>query len=384
MPSKGPILVIVLLALLIIFLITSPSQTPKLAEMSFEELKVYFADLAKQKGAPYAFEVLKTSAVPPDTDMHLLGHVVGDELYAQMGAEGIKICTQDFRNACSHSIVVGQFSDKGEEALAEIAQACQKAPGGRGAYLMCYHGLGHGILAYTGYDFPQTINLCQKVGTQEHNFLEYPECVSGAVMEIISGGGHDRPLWSKQRAKYLKADHPTNICSPPLMPEEARGRCYDYLTPYLWEAIGADINKPTETDFKTSFTLCSQIAEAGYQNICYGGFGKEFVALSQDKDIRKVDQMDEKKLKKVVNWCNVAPHNQAVKECLDGALRSLFWGGENDVTVSLRFCHIISNPQNQQHCFLNLIDQVDFYIKDPKYRASFCQKLPVEFASQCQ
>lgn len=351
--------------------------------LSFDELKKYFTNLANQKGAKYAYEELKTADVLPGTDMHLLGHVVGDVLYKQQGAEGIQICTEDFRNACSHSIVVGLFTDKAETALAEIERACQKAPGGLGAYIMCYHGLGHGILAYTGYDFSQTLNLCQKTGTKNHSNREYPECMSGAVMEIISGGGHDRETWAKQRPKYLKADSPLSICSVDFMPEEARGRCYDYLTPYLWEAVGADINSPTDLDFKKSFQLCNQITEDHYQSICFGGFGKEFVGLAQERDIRRVDQMNDTSLKKVVNWCNLAPNNQAVTACLGSALSSIFWGGENDVSAAIRFCHVISDAENQKNCFQNLIGQVSFYIKDPKYRESLCQKLPSQFNTEC-
>lgn len=378
-----------MILLLVVWLIglsrnSGSTQKLQLSEMTFAQLKIYFTDLANQKGAKIAFEVLKTATFSPNTDMHLLGHVVGDVLYKQQGAEGIQICTEDFRNACSHSIVVGLFSDKGDTALSEIEKACQKAPGGLGAYIMCYHGLGHGILAYTGYDFSQTIKLCQKTGTKNYSNREYPECVSGAVMEIISGGGHDRETWGKQRPKYLKIDNPLYICSENFMPEEARGRCYDYLTPYLWEAVGADLNSPKEVDFKKSFELCNQITEAAYRNICMGGFGKEFVGLSQSRDIRRVDQMDEGKLKKVVNWCNLAPNDQAVAACLDSALSSIYWGGENDVAASIRFCSAISDAQNHKNCFQNLIGQVGNYIKDPKYRESFCTKIPIFLTNECQ
>ena len=96
---------------------------------SFSDLRDFFQDIAKEKGAEYAFEVLKQADVPSNTDMHLMGHAVGDILYQQKGLEGIKICTDDFRNACSHSIVVGLFSDNGDKALPEIAQACRQASG---------------------------------------------------------------------------------------------------------------------------------------------------------------------------------------------------------------------------------------------------------------
>lgn len=357
-------------------------QTPKLSEMSFDQLKKYFTDLANQKGAKQAFEVLKTENLPPNTDLHLLGHVVGDVLYKQQGIAGIRICTEEFRNACSHSVVVGLFSEKGEAALPQITQACKQAPGGGGAYTMCFHGLGHGILAYTDYDLEKAISICQKTGGQ----AESAQCTSGTIMEIISGGDHDKPLWSRQRQKYLSKDNPFYPCSADFMPEVGKHLCYNYLTPHLWEAVGADINRPVESDFSKSFALCNLMPEKDlqYQSDCFGGFGKEFTTLAQNKDIRKIDTMSDEQFLKVVNWCSIADDIAGVDACLLQALSSIFWGGENDRSASIRFCQVMADADYQKNCFLNLIGQVSFYINDPKYRQAFCKDLPKEFMGECK
>jgi len=368
--------------ILVFLALSSSKQSVKLSEMSFDELKIYFTNLAKQKGAKHAFEVLKKAEVSVDTDMHLLGHVVGDELYQQEGLNGIKLCTEDFRNACSHSIVVGFFTDQGEAALPQISQACQQAPGGSGAYTMCFHGLGHGILAFVNYDLEKAIQICQGTPGQP----EISQCISGTIMEIISGGGHDKTLWGKQRQKYLFAENPFYVCSADFMPEMGKQLCFNYLTPYLWEAVGADINKPTEADFAKSFALCQTIPsiDQQYINGCFGGFGKEFTTLAQNKDIRKIDQMSDEQFATVDRWCELAKDIEGIKACLEQALSSIFWGGENDPAASIRFCKVINNPGNQKNCFLNLIGQVSFYIKDDKYKQAFCEDLPAEFNDECK
>ena len=227
----------------------------ELVGLDYSDLKDYFTELANNKGAEYALNVLKIAPIKPGVDMHLLGHAVGDILYKQQGVSGIKVCTPDFRNACSHTIVVGLFYDKGDKALSEIAQACQDAPGGKGAYTMCFHGLGHGVLAYTGYNLEKTIKLCEKTATLEHRRREYIECVGGAVMEIIGGGGHDPDLWEKQSKKYLGTGDPLYPCNADIMPSETRGQCYIYITPHLFNVAGADMGRPTESDFKKAFNL---------------------------------------------------------------------------------------------------------------------------------
>jgi hypothetical protein len=107
---------------------------------SFQKLSDRFTSLAQAKGGVYAFDVLKIASLPPNTDLHLLGHVVGDILYKQKGVAGMLDCTQDFRNACSHAIVIGTLNEFGpSKGLSLIHDACAKAPGGSGAYTMCYH-----------------------------------------------------------------------------------------------------------------------------------------------------------------------------------------------------------------------------------------------------
>jgi hypothetical protein len=109
------------------------------------------------------------------------------------------------------------------------------------------------------------------------------------------------------------------------------------------------------------------------------------VGLVQERDIRRVDQMDEGKLKKIVGWCNLAHDSQGIKACLGSALSSIYWGGENDRSASIRFCGAIDDDgEYQKYCFQNLIGQVSAFIKDSKYRSSFCQEIPDEFNNECK
>lgn len=355
---------------------------------SFPELAGYFKKLAEKKGGAYAFDVLRTAPMPPNIDLHLLGHVVGDVLYKQEGVAGMHVCTNDFRNACSHSIVVGLFFDKGEKALAEIAEACRKAPGGSGAYTMCFHGLGHGIVAYAGYDLKRGVGLCEKTGTPEYHDRESVECVGGSIMELISGGFHDREQWVKQRKIYFSPHDPLSPCDKDFMPRQARGQCYTYLTPYLWEAVGADPGNPTEKDFVKSFQLCENLprGEAGERDACTGGFGKEFVGLVQGRDIRSgsIAAISDARLRQIYVWCRLAHDARGTSMCSEHALAALYWGGENDRSIALRYCGIITSPADQKQCYESLIGSVASYISDKNYRSAFCSEVPDAFTAQCK
>ncbi len=353
---------------------------------SFHTLQDYFTKLAQAKGAPYAYEILRRAALPPDTDLHLLGHVVGDVLYKQQGVDGIKICTQEFRNACSHAIVVGAFYDNGEAALPLIAQACQQAPGGPGAYGMCFHGLGHGVLASVSYDEKKAIALCKKVGTPERFNEEYKQCVSGTIMELTGGGDHDKALWAVERMKYLSATDPLAPCDRSYMPEEVKPMCYVYLTPHFFEMNGGSLFHPGGREFTQAFSYCSSIPAQEIQNrsSCFGGIGKELPTLAMARDIRVIDQIPPEKLALVYSWCALGKTNEATGGCVRQVVESLFWGGENDPKGAALFCAGIPAGAIHDVCTGELFQAATYFlIPADKKRDRICGTLQGDDRRSC-
>lgn len=352
---------------------------------SFGDISQYFKNLAEKESAEYAFTVLAQASLPTNIDIHLLGHIIGDELYKQQGLKGISICTDDFRNACSHSIVIGTLLEKGEEALSDISEICRKAPGGSGAYTMCFHGLGHGVLAYTDYELEKAVLLCKKTGTPEYNNREYMECVGGTAMEMI-GGVHDKAVRIEKSKEYFKENDALYPCNADFMPVEVRAICYLYLTPHLFEAAGGDLGNPTPRDFEGAFQLCDVIPEEDTFNrdACFGGFGKEFTVLANDRDVRNIERMNAQQLKTVYDWCTLAEHEDGILSCINSAVKSLYWGGENDSLVAIRLCRVIDSQKRQGFCFERLINEVNFYISDVAYRREFCTQVPTAYDIMCK
>ncbi len=352
---------------------------------TFPEVSAYVQNLAKKKGALYAYEFLKTAKLPPNTDMHLLGHVVGDELYRQRGKDGIHVCTEDFRNACSHAIVVGLFLEQGEVALDEIRHACEQAPGGRGAYTMCYHGLGHGILAAVEYEMPEAVRLCALARDGYESDGAAEQCISGAVMEIISGGFHNPALWEERSKKYLSLKNVFLPCTAAYMPERAKPFCYQYLTPHLIRAVGGSLENPKESDIAAAAALCQHVPELdqAYQDYCFEGFGKEFVVLSRGRDIRHDRSVSEESLRKVIAWCSLVATENGKYSCQRQAISSLIWGGENDPAPAARFCSLLFSTTEQNRCYEHLIGIEFFYISDKRALLRFCNLLPEARRSEC-
>lgn len=350
----------------------------------FKEYAQYFYDLAQEKGGAYAYQVLKSASFTLGTDMHLLGHVVADEIYKQEGVEGIAVCDHDFRNACSHAIVVGVFLEQGLEGLEDIRQACLKAPGGKGAYGMCFHGLGHGVLAYHEYNMEEAVATCEQL-RESTGRAESIECVGGIVMEMMSGV-NDREAWERESPRYLSDEDPLNPCNLEFMPEEAEPMCYNYATPRLFEAAGASLAAPTPADYEKAFPLCELIPEDETRNreACYGGFGKEFVVLSKGRDVRNIEHMSDAELSRVHDWCQLAGNAFGTEACIRASVNSLFWGGENDRAIGIRFCALMEQGPYQSLCVEHLTGNVSYYIQDGGYRAAFCSELPLQYQDACR
>lgn len=351
-------------------------------DWSFTELSNYFRRLAEKKGAPYAFDVLLAAPLPSGTDVHLLGHTVGNVLYAQQGITGIRECTQDFRNACAHSVVIGALLEHGEGALGDIAAACAAAPGGSGAYTMCFHGLGHGVLAYTGYELEKAVEMCSRMGTTAYQQREYAECVGGAVMEM-NDGVHDPQVWLAQRDTYFRDDDPLYPCTASFMPREVQDVCYTYLTPRLLRAVGIGLDAPVDSDWSRAFALCAPlVGDSRLRDACYGGFGKEFVTLVRGRDVRDVGAMAEAELSVVRSLCSQAGIHSGEAACLTHALYSLFWGGENRPDASFRFC-AIADGDAQDTCYRELAGQIAYYQGGMPKGAALCERLPERYRSSC-
>lgn len=354
---------------------------------AYQELADYVTTIAEQKGAPYAYGVLRVAPIPESIDIHLLGHAVGDVLYAQRGVDGITECAHDFRNACSHAIVTGLFSENGEAAFPEIAEICERAPGGQGAYALCYHGLGHGVLAYVGYDFSRAVSICKHAETAYYHRGAYQECVGGAVMEMLGTGSHNKALWEMQRKRYFNEENPTALCSGLWMDDIARPTCYQYLTPYLLIAVGSGLNGAVNEDYQKAFLLCNRIpeTEVASRNACYAGFGKEFVAFVPGPSMKNASpsSLADHQFKKIYERCLLADNIAGVRSCIRGVLNTLYWGGEYPDVAAIQFCSLIVDDTYQEACFSHLIGAVLRYVSNSSERSSFCGRLPLPYQDQC-
>lgn len=369
---------------------------PEIAELTqvtweYAVYRDYFVALAKEKGAMYAFAVLREAPIPAGVDIHRLAHFIGFEYYEEVGLDGMAGCPQDFRNACSHAVVTEAFIEKGSVALKDIAQACTEAPGGATAYALCFHGVGHGILAYLDYDFEEAVNQCRQVydfvaatdPKAEESAIWY-ECIGGATMELSQG---DHNPSSKERIKkmYYPDSDILMPCSAPYMPDGPRPACYAYITGRFLTAAGAKRGLPSPEAYPEALAYCEQIPkeDARDRRGCYGGFGVDFIFFASG-DARRLERMSEEALASVHEWCMMAPNNDGRQACTVGALDTVFWGGQSMSDGALTFCRITPDPGIRNACYKSLVSSARYvYMDSPDKLAEVCAEVPEALREEC-
>ena len=166
------------------------------------------------------------------------------------------------------------------------------------------------------------------------------------------------------------------------MPDEAKYFCYTYITPFIFDAAGMTRGQADASVFEKSFTYCAAVPEEENRHVCYAGMGKEFVVLAQNRDIRRIDQMNDEQLQKVIGWCDLAYNEEGVQACLNEAQNSLYWGGENDYGVSVRYCGLLEGSK-ATGCYENFFENVSFYESSAETKKEICTAIPEVYQSEC-
>lgn len=340
----------------------------------------YFRALAQKKGALYAYDVLRRAPLSADADVHSIGHVIGAVLYAQQGVSAIKYCTPEFRNACSHAVMIGFLAERGMGALPEVTKACDAVPGGTLAFDMCFHGAGHGIISYMNYDLQKSVALCKTLGTDAHEQQEYYSCVDGAVMEL-TGPTHDPAAWAAVAPKYFSASDPHAPCDGPYLPDDARAPCYAQFTAELFVAAGGEKTDTRPAIFAKAFSFCASVPAAADRSACYGGFGKEFVGRITAVTGRPLGAFSDEDLSMLRSWCALAKDASGERSCDRYALSALFWGGEVSPDQSFRFCQVAEGAL-QQDCYANLAQEIAASAQGSQ-EAALCARLPAVDRGVC-
>lgn len=225
---------------------------------------------------------------------HTVAHVLGDLLYAHFGIEGIKYCDSAFNYGCYHAFF-GRALTEDKTLISHINDICSRTGTARSN---CFHGAGHGIVAYVGYGQD---NLRSALDTCVASSSEYSNaCEGGVFMEYNFQLMRHGPNIFRGSIRQLESDVYAPCSS---LPNQFLSACY-YAQPDWWKSV-------FQSDYKKVGQLCASIPQSE-QTQCFRGIGKIIVWVSP-RDIEHA-----------IVRCSLMPDQAAMLTCRSEAAATIY------------------------------------------------------------
>ena len=170
---------------------------------------------------------------------------------------GSPVCASGYYHGIVERAFLGQPTDK----LAVVArQLCSdpKITAQRFLDYQCIHGLGHGLMIYTGYDLPGSLKTCDGLKTG----FDRVSCSGGVFMENFTSS-------YGVTSKYLRKNDPIYPCNA--VAEHHKLYCYLLVT--------ANILKTTGYDQAKTADACRR-SEKAWIGTCYESFGRDVSGIA--------------------------------------------------------------------------------------------------------
>ncbi len=198
---------------------------------------------------------------------HTIAHAFSQALYKEVGSDGLSYCGDEFVYGCLHEMM-GQILVENGSSI-DASRVCLQHPD----RVECEHGLGHGFLAFSGYErekVPVAMEMCTTAGA----LPALRGCAWGVMME-----------WYYQQMSGDFTLQPTDPDAYVLCREfegAARAGCV-YNIPTLW----SHETPPATRDATTIASIAKRCSEldSGDREACARGTGRLIQGLPATRSV---------------------------------------------------------------------------------------------------
>ena len=308
----------------------------------------------REYGPAKTMEALVEASHAAGMDCHNRAHEFGRMSFEEFGSDVFKLVLPECHSGFYHGAIEAFFAENGTDELQEnLSAICIDGLNGFFTH-QCLHGIGHGLMAWSDYDLPATLEYC--------NLLERDSarssCRTGVFMENIVGSLDDS---TEARArghvsKYV-SDDPHFPCT--IVKEAYKGDCYFLQTDRMIEL--------SKSGFEGVARECEK-APAEYHASCFGsmaapsadGFGATPEAIRN---------------------CQFARATENRTECILGAGQDTFWDKQGE-RLAVEYCALVPETEGKDRCYDMIIARSEEVLK-PEDRRPFCELLPEHDKSDC-
>ena len=323
---------------------------------NFECLEQAFGNLTYNEGPKPALARLQTMSTTDTAvaaDCHRIAHRMGSaaltrfkDKVAPAFIAGSPVCASGYYHGIIERAFLGQPTDK----LAVVARRlCTDSQIAQQTFLLyqCIHGLGHGLMIYTGYDLPLSLKTCRGLQTDFGRI----SCSGGVFMENFSSS-------YGVTSKYLRKDDPIYPCDDKIS-NPYKVQCYGLVTANLLRTTGYD-QKKTAAGCRRS--------EPEWVSTCFESFGRDMSGIAG------------RSAAKARASCRLAGNDENESDCLYGVVREIV-NSDAAPTRGGRFCDQVP-AKHRSRCFSGVGSVMAALESGDTLRAT-CRRVGGRYARSC-
>lgn len=305
-------------------------------------------------GPAPTMKVLLVAADHAHVDCHNRAHQFGRMSYEEFGDEVLKLNLPECHSGFYHGAIEAYFHTYGTDHLKDkLSFIC---PSTLNLFFLhqCRHGLGHGLMAWSNYDLPATLDFCNMIDDDGGK----SSCRTGVFMENIVGSlaGSDEARAIGHYTKYL-SDDPQYPCS--IVKDQYKADCYFLQTDRMYQ-LGHS--------FQAVADGCAA-APGQYRYTCYASMGRTISGLTRGRP------------EEALRGCQLIVDHVHRLECIDAVAKDQLWDPAG-AEAGFRFCSIVPPEDGQDVCYEGLLYHASFVLQ-PEQRPDFCSHIPESMRSQC-
>lgn len=330
-----------------------PSASP--SEMTFESYTALLTDMEKVResmrsyGPARTLELLRLGEVETGIDCHGSAHHLGRMAFAEYGPAAAAGLARACQSGMRHGVMEQLFVERGIANLADDVDVL--CPGASDAFGLhqCFHGVGHGVMAWTAYELEDALGICDRLGDESSR----RSCHSGVFMENVMSGLSGTV---GQKSSYVDAEDPHYPCNA--LPERYVNDCYWYQTTQMLIVFNQDLGLVADA--------CLE-APASSRRSCFGSYGRDVGGAHRRNPYL------------AVQYCGLPESLMHRGDCIDGAARTLFWD-ETQQNAGVALCAEVEEPIVGEACWQSIVNQAHAVVAD---LGPFCSRLPDRWRERC-
>ncbi|HEY3019202.1 MAG TPA: cytochrome c [Solirubrobacteraceae bacterium] len=288
------------------------------------------------------------------SECHQIAHTIGHAAYARFHGDAAKALSLGSMTCWSgyyHGVIERAFAGVPRGKVPALARRlCTGLAAGASTFVtyQCVHGLGHGLMIYSGNDLPYSLRVCDRLATA----YDQRSCTGGVFMQNFLPA----PM-AGVRTRWLKKDDLLYPCDA----VGARDKLYCYLM------VTSRILPEVGYDWRRAAAWCRR-AEGGWVATCFQSLGRDASGFTHQR------------ARRIVSICRVA--GALGDDCIYGAARDVT---SNDAGARRAKVLCAAAPaRTRARCFEGIGTILGGFRTDRAARRAECDAVtPVRYRSSC-